>query len=193
MIPWLTLIKGEAKDLEPLIKLEEQDCSFSAETEIEQTQSFNFSNSDDEYESDNLEDEDYKSEDIEHEDIDIKKNVRVKKKRKVKIDKQELIDENFEIKCNKCEKTCVNTGSLIKHLTSCNPEQIKDVPTAKPKKDFYGPTGKSFSCKYCGKLYEKLKSLKKHELLHKTDPENKKLKKCQMRMGASEMKKKCKS
>ena len=122
---------------EPLIKVEQQDYV----SEEEDAKFFHFSK-DEEY------DQDYKEDSFFHTEYkeDIEPKIKKSRPRKKKVDASddENEDEDFKLTkpkkprtgpppiayskpgiCNKCGKECSNSGALVIHLKSCNPEQIK--------------------------------------------------------------------
>ena len=112
-------------------------------------------NSENEYE-DNEEDEDYKSQ-------------KPKKKYKKSAPKPGG-------KCNKCNEEFSTLKSFTEHLEFCNPDQLKELPKKEPKEPKKkGPLVQPFCCSYCTRKFSQQKALERHELLHQTDPDSKKL------------------
>ena len=86
--------------------------------------------------------------------------------------------------CRKCGLSLPNLAELIIHLRECNPEQMSEIPKKSlSKKDRLGTDGIknerkqsiSYSCTFCGRKFAQQKALARHELLHLTDPDSKKL------------------
>ena len=81
-------------------------------------------------------------------------------------------------RCNACSRECANQGALVAHLKICNPEQLKELPekTRKRKPEGAKREYQEYSCTYCARKFSFKKASEKHELLHISDPDSKKLK-----------------
>ena len=88
--------------------------------------------------------------------------------------------------CSKCGLSLPNLAVFITHLRECNPEQMSEIPKKSlSKKDREGlgidgikkerKPSASYSCTFCGRKFAQQKALARHELLHQTDPDSKKL------------------
>ena len=88
--------------------------------------------------------------------------------------------------CSKCGLSLPNLAVFITHLRECNPEQLSEIPKKSlSKKDRMGlgiegikkerKQSVSYSCTFCGRKFAQQKALARHELLHQTDPDSKKL------------------
>ena len=87
--------------------------------------------------------------------------------------------------CKKCMLDLPTLAELIDHIKECNPDQLSEIPYRLiPKKDRDArkpPLNKirkykEFSCSFCARIFTQPKALERHELLHQTDPNNKRLK-----------------
>ena len=85
-------------------------------------------------------------------------------------------------RCGKCDKeSSGNNGAFIKHLKSCNPEQVKSVMSNDKKYKKERDTRNSKRqiggyCSYCPRFFTFKKSLENHEQMHLTDPDNPRIK-----------------
>ena len=85
--------------------------------------------------------------------------------------------------CNKCGRTFKLRSSMIHHLKSCNPEQIPGLVQQKMSQKVAKRVqtileeGDDLKCKFCPRQFTFIKTLKKHENLHRTEPGSSKLKK----------------
>ena len=80
--------------------------------------------------------------------------------------------------CDACSRECATQGALVSHLKICNPEQLKQLPekTRRRKPEGTKREYQEYSCSYCARKFSFKKACEKHELLHISDPDSKKLK-----------------
>lgn len=97
---------------------------------------------------------------------------------KKSIEKRKKTLSQIQESCNACQRSFKHRSFLIHHLKSCNPEQIPELmqqkmshKVAKRMKAILADEN-PLNCAYCPRKFTFKKSLEKHELLHKSDPDS---------------------
>ena len=175
------VVKGEPVSWdEPLVKLEQpdyhsdndnqkysyfghqmdmdDDCKQEPKAKVAKAKKKRKKDSDDSDDSDDANDKDFET--------------KTTKKKKTSVSKQ----SSEPLICKNCGKTFHKLGPFARHLRECNPEQLVELPErTKSGRKIKISEAEMLSCSFCARKFTFRKALEKHEILHTTDPDSKKL------------------